>query len=107
MTIITVTTSSYLIPYNGYVDVTQTLYGSRVVHRYVQWRDKPDGVVTDEVIAPNGVSKVNLVKAIYWFGTSISGRSNRRLEKEARRPGSTYTEIQKVSFKVEPVFAEA
>lgn len=93
MTFLTVTISCYSVPYNGHVTIVQTRKRGRVIDRYVQWRDTEQGEVTKEVIAPLKVSKVDLIRAIYWMGTSVVGRSNERLAREARRPGSRFLRL--------------
>lgn len=86
MTIVTCTISEYHIPYNGSVSLTRTYCNGRLSHQYLLWRDEHSEAVSDVVTIPNRVSKVKLLRAIYWMGLSIKNRSSRRILKEASRP---------------------
>jgi len=96
---ITQTVTLYNVPYNGPVGIVKTYRNGRLLAQTVEWyRDKDFLTVHVSIVAPEKMSKVNLLSAIYWMGTSIKGRSYGRLMREAMRPNVGQMEYVRTDY---------
>lgn len=90
--------SDLIVKYNGPIRIIRLSRNRRATGLIVLWyTDKDFLTVEASIAAPKGMSQVNLLRAIYWMGTSIKGRSKRRLMQEAGREinGSYATLLRK------------
>lgn len=81
------TISTYHVPYNGPVSIFRVYGENRKLEIEQVWWLDPRRVklVTHVIDVPRGLSKQQLLKAVLYMGTSIKGRTLKRLKKEAER----------------------